>query len=255
MGLTTSFSGASLPVLITGGTRGIGFAIASAFADAGAAVTITGTRASVEDYDNAAALSRFTYRRCRLDNADEIDDLAASFDELAVLVNNAGLSLPDGKDEYDPDVFARSLQLNLVGPYRLTAACKRSLSAWAANHSAASASVVNIASMASLFGIEMVPGYSSAKSGLLGMTRTLAASWARNKIRVNAVAPGLIETDMTEPMLGFPAMVDPMLDRTPMRRVGVGAEVAPAVLFLCSDSAAFITGAVLPVDGGYSAKG
>ena len=113
-------------------------------------------------------------------------------------------------------------------------------------------SVVNLASMASYMAVPLVPGYGAAKAGVVQMTKTLAAEWAVDGIRVNAVAPGLIDTPMTTPLKGIDALEQPMLDRTPLGRWGTPEDVAPVVLFLASAAAGFVTGQTLPVCGGYS---
>jgi NAD(P)-dependent dehydrogenase (short-subunit alcohol dehydrogenase family) len=115
--------------------------------------------------------------------------------------------------------------------------------------------VVNVGSMSSFFGIEVVPGYGAAKAGVVQMTKTLAVAWARDNIRVNAVAPGIIETNMTAPMMGFESLTGPILERTPMRRFGTPDDVAPVVLFLAGPAARYITGQTIPVDGGFSVQG
>ena len=115
--------------------------------------------------------------------------------------------------------------------------------------------MVNLGSMSSFFGIEFVPGYGAAKAGVVQMTKTLAVAWARHDIRVNAVAPGVIDTNMTAPMLGIEALTRPILDRTPMRRLGTPADIAPVVLFLASPAARYVTGQTIPVDGGFSVQG
>ena len=109
--------------------------------------------------------------------------------------------------------------------------------------------------MSAFFGIEIVPGYGAAKAGVVQLTKTLAVAWAKQGIRVNAVAPGVVETNMTAPMMGFDQLTQPLLDRTPLGRFAVPAEIAPAVLFLASPAARYITGQTLAVDGGFSIAG
>jgi NAD(P)-dependent dehydrogenase (short-subunit alcohol dehydrogenase family) len=244
---TFDYSGAA--VLVTGGSSGIGHAIARAYRDAGATVTITGTRAATGDYDTD--LAGFTYRQCRLTEPDELDALAASLDRLDVLVNNAGQVFPAG-DEYSPAGFEAAIAVNLTAAFRLANACRPLL---AASDLDGGASVVNSASMSSYFSLELAPGYATAKTGVLGMTRTLAVAWAKDGIRVNAVAPGIIESNMTAPMLAIDDLIGPLQARIALGRIGTPDDVAPVVLFLTSPAARYITGQILPVDGGFSVHG
>lgn len=236
------FSGAK--VLVTGGSNGIGYAVASAFADAGASVTVTGTRPDADAYDTD--LSRFTYRPLELGDKDAIDAFAASVDAVDVLVNNAGVNFPGG---FDPASFEKSVGINLFGAYRLATGCKEKL---AKSELEAGGSVINVASMSAFFAVPLVPGYSAAKAATVQMTKNLATTWALDGIRVNAVAPGLIETNMTSLMKGVEMVEKPFMDRTPMKRWGQPGDIAPVVLFLASAAAKFMTGQTVNVDGGFS---
>lgn len=238
-------------VLVTGGTSGIGAAIAAAYREAGAAVTITGTRAGAADYDED--LAGYRYLQLDIEDAAQVATVAAAQPQLDILVNNAGLALPSlGLDEYEPDVFARAVNMHLVSAYRMAKGCQNALSA---SKLAGGASIIGIASMSSYFGIGIVPGYGAAKTGLLGLTRALAVEWGPKNVRVNAVAVGLCESRMTAGTLSNPQYYEPTLQRTPLGRVGAPADVAGAVLFLTSAQASWITGQTLPIDGGFTVSG
>ncbi len=245
-GITFDFTATS--VLVTGGTSGIGHAVATAFAGAGASVTVTGTKASADAYDTD--LSAFSFRQLEMRDTAAVDELAASLGTLDVLVNNAGANFPDGLDEWSPEGFSASLAMNVEGAQRLTV---RSRDALAASTMAGGASVVNVVSMMSFRATTIVPGYSSSKAALLALTRNLALHWVNDGIRVNAVAPGLIDTPMTAPMKPFPEMLDAELAKQAMRRMGTVEEVAAAVLFLSCEASSFTTGTAVAVDGGYLA--
>jgi 3-oxoacyl-[acyl-carrier protein] reductase len=235
-------------VLVTGGTSGIGHTVALAFAAAGASVSVTGTRSSADRYDTD--LSGFTFHQLEMRDTAAVDGLAAGLGTLDVLVNNAGANFPDGLDGWSPEGFAASLAMNVEGAQRLTV---RSRDALAASSMAGGASVVNVVSMMSFRATTIVPGYSSSKAALLALTRNLAVHWVNDGIRVNAVAPGLIDTPMTAPMKPYPEMLEGELAKQAMRRMGTPEEVAAAVLFLSCDISAFTTGTTFAVDGGYLA--
>jgi 3-oxoacyl-[acyl-carrier protein] reductase len=184
-------------------------------------------------------------------DAAAVDALAAGLATLDVLVNNAGANFPDGRNEWEPEAFSAALDLNVEGAMRLT---MRSHAALATSSMAGGASVVNVVSMTAFRSTTIVPGYSAAKAALMALTRNLAVHWVGDGIRVNAVAPGLIDTPMTAPMKRFPDMLSAEIGRGAMARMGRPDEVAAAVLFLSSEASAFTTGSVIAVDGGFLAR-
>lgn len=247
--VTFDFGGAA--ILVTGGTGGIGGAIAEAFRDAGADVTVTGTRGSAEDYD--ADISGYHYARLDMEDRSGIDALAGQLDRLDVLINSAGLAMfALGLDEYDPDIFERAVAMHLTGVHRLAARCEPLL---AQSKLSGGGSMVSMASGSSFFGVDPVPGYGAAKTGLLGLTRVLAVHWASKRIRVNAVAAGFVRSGFTSPVMAIENVNQAMLSRTPLGRHGEPDDIAGAALFLSSSAAAWLTGQVIAVDGGFTIAG
>lgn len=228
----------------------MGAAIARAFVAEGASVTVTGTKGQSADYD--AFPDGVTYLPLRLDSHESIAEVAGSFDTLDILVNNAGMNLPEGRDEYEPETFDDVVVANLTGPYRLTFALHQAL-VDGRHHNGRS--VVWISSLSTVLTNPFVPAYAAAKSGVGGALRTLAVNWGPSGIRVNAVAPGVVDTDMTVVMMTTEGLLRPTLDRTPLGRVAQPDDIAPPVLFLASSEARHITGQTLFVDGGYSVSG
>ncbi len=245
-GVRFDFSGAR--VLVTGGSGGIGLGIARAFAAAGASVAITGRRPEASEYD--ADLAGFEYFSLEMRDAAGIERVARSLGSLDVLVNNAGENYPFDPSEWDPELFECSVAVNLVSVFRMSVACKGML---ARSRLEGGASVLQIASQSAFRAVPLVPGYAAAKAGVVQMTKNLAVAWVAERIRVNAVAPGLVESGMTAAMRGLPELEKAELAKCPMGRWGKPADIAPALLFLASSAASFLTGQTLCVDGGYSA--
>jgi NAD(P)-dependent dehydrogenase (short-subunit alcohol dehydrogenase family) len=162
--------------------------------------------------------------------------------ELDVLVNCAGV-IRRGM-EHDPEVFADVLNINLTGTMRLCTAARPALAA-------RKGCIVNTASMLSFFGGGLVPAYSASKGGVAQLTKSLAIAYAADGIRVNAVAPGWIATPLTQALTNDAERSAQILARTPLGRWGTPEDVADPVVFLASHAARFVTGTVLPVDGGY----
>jgi len=237
--------------LVTGGTSGIGAAIAKGLRGGGAQVTITGTRSSAKDYDDD--LSAYTYRQLDVESNDSIDALAKGIDHVDILINNGGISLASiGLSEWDPDNFDRAVRMHLTGVYRLSAGLIDKLEKSKCKGGGA---IVGIGSMSSLFGVEVVPGYGAAKTGLIGLTRVMAVAWGRRNVRANALAVSFIPTRMSSKAAEDAKFTAPKIARTPLGRLGTPEDVANAALFFASSAAAFVTGQILAVDGGYSIKG
>lgn len=226
-------------ILVTGGTSGIGAGIAAAFEAAGDKVVVTGaTEAEVALAEHAGLAARLLDVR----DHEAVQALVSAFTELDVLVNCAGVIARGA--EHDPAVFAHTVDVNLTGTMRMCAAARPLLAD-------RKGCIVNTASMLSFFGGGLVPGYSASKGGVAQLTKSLAIAYAAEGIRVNAVAPGWIATALTQPLRDDPSREHQILQRTPMGRWGTPEDVAGPVLFLASNAARFVTGVVLPVDGGY----
>ncbi len=232
-------------VLVTGGTTGMGRAVAERFQREGARVIAAGLDVGRVEAQGSIP-SGITERELDVRSTDSIAALAKELPQLDVLVNGAGIILRDG-GEFQEAGFASVLDVNLTGTMRVCLALKDALQE---NGGA----VVNVGSLFSHFGAAHAPAYAASKGGVIQLTKSLALAWAKEKVRVNAVVPGWIETPFTAAIRTRPERETEILGRTPLGRWGTPDEVAGPVLFLASSEAGFITGSTLAVDGGYSAQ-
>jgi NAD(P)-dependent dehydrogenase (short-subunit alcohol dehydrogenase family) len=235
--------------LVTGASRGIGRAIALALAAAGAHVlltgrdeaALTGTRVMINDAGGSAALHL-------LDVGDPAS-IAACFENLSgrldILINNAGMEEVRPALDVDPELWDRILNVNLRGSFFCAQAAARRMVA--AGHGGA---ILNLCSLTSEVGVPTAVPYGASKTGLLGMTRALAAEWAPMGIRVNGIGPGYFRTALTESFYADANWEERMLTKIPLGRFGHLEDLMGPAVFLCSDAAAYVTGQVLYVDGG-----
>ena len=230
-------------IFITGATSGIGEAIAQAFVRDGAQVIATG--ATEQEVQKASALANnkgIDFRVLDVRDDAAVQSMVKGIGELDVVVNCAGVI--QRSLELEAEAFVRTIDINLNGTMRVCAAAREGLKA-------RRGCIVNTASMLSFFGGGLVPGYSASKGGVAQLTKSLAIAYADDGIRVNAVAPGWIATPLTQALQDDPQRAAPILARTPMKRWGTPADIAGPVMFLASAQAQFVTGVILPVDGGY----
>jgi NAD(P)-dependent dehydrogenase (short-subunit alcohol dehydrogenase family) len=238
--------------VITGASRGIGSSVASALAHAGAAVALLG-RDSQALAAGHAALAAQGCRvmhvtadvavTCSLDAAFE--RVLQTLSRLDILVNNAGVETPCASLEVTEPLWDRIVDTNLKGAFFCAQAAARRMTQ--------GGSIINICSLTSEVGIAGAAPYGASKSGLAGLTRTLATEWANKNIRVNGIGPGYFRTALTEPFYQDDAWQRDMLQKIPLRRFGRLDDLGGAAVFLCSDAAAYITGQILYIDGGYLA--
>jgi NAD(P)-dependent dehydrogenase (short-subunit alcohol dehydrogenase family) len=228
-------------VLLTGGTSGIGLGIANAFANQGARVIATG--ATREEVDQAKSMnSKIDFKQLNVSTSENVQDFFENIDTLDVLINCAGIIKREL--EHDPEVFQEVINVNLNGTMRVCSAARHFLKE-------TNGSIINIASMLTFFGGGLVPAYSASKGGIAQLTKSLAIAYASDQIRVNAIAPGWIKTPLTTALQEDENRANAILSRTPMNRWGEPEDLAGPAMFLASDDAKFVTGSIIPVDGGY----
>ena len=237
--------------LITGGGSGIGLGIAGHFISLGAKVAITGRNISkLQNAKRALGDNCFIYGN-DVTQKDLHETLVETIEKeigpIEILVNNAGIHQKKASIEVTDAEFQMVMDTNINSVFALTRTVLKHMMP------RGKGSVISISSMAALFGITQVVAYSSAKTALLGMTRSLASEYSHTGVRFNAIAPGFIETKMfLDIMEKDPMRKEKILSRTPARRFGTVEDVAYAAAFLASDGSSFITGVCLPVDGGNS---
>jgi len=227
-------------VLVTGGSSGIGNGIARVFRRAGAQVHVTGTKAKKADYDSD--LEGMAYYQLDVGDDRAVDAFTPDFKRLDTLVNSVG-TVAYKKQEFQMPGWRRVMDVNLNGVMHCCTKFQPMLAA-------SKGSIVIISSMASFHATRGNPAYSASKGGLRTLTMTLAEAWGKDGVRVNAVAPGFVDTKLTKITRDNPALYEASIRNTPLGRWGDPMEMGTAALFLASDMASYITGAMIPVDGG-----
>lgn len=245
--MNISFDYGNKRVLVTGGVSGIGRAVSLAFAAAGAEVIACG----LTEQELAAARADPGFARISvvaLDVTDKaaVDALVGGLDRLDVVVTSAGIIRRDA--EHDPEVFDQVIDVNVSGSMRVASAARPLLAR-------SGGSVVLVGSVMSYFGGPRQPAYSASKGAIRNLTMSLACAYAADGIRVNAVAPGWVITDLSKGARENTERNAMILARTPLGRWAQPDEIADPVLFLCSDAARFMTGTVMLVDGGFTSVG
>jgi NAD(P)-dependent dehydrogenase (short-subunit alcohol dehydrogenase family) len=238
--------------LITGGGSGIGFYIAQCMISAGAKVILTGRREAVlQEAVNTLGPENASYFVNDITDLKSIpaliENIETNVGEIDILINNAGINMKKHAVEVTDEDFDRIIQTNLHAVFSVTRECgKRMIER-------KRGSIIMITSMAALYGIDRVVAYTASKSAIGGMVKALTTEFSPYNVRVNAIAPGFIETPMMlTAMNGDPARRDKAMDRTPMGTWGKPDDIGWAAVFLASEAAKFITGVSLPVDGGNS---
>jgi NAD(P)-dependent dehydrogenase (short-subunit alcohol dehydrogenase family) len=245
------FSLAGRVALITGGGTGIGLEIARCMVAAGATVIITGRRESVLQ-ESAAELGEGAHFVVNdvsdLGGTDAlIEQIEAEYGPLDILVNNAGINMKKPALEVTDEDFSRIIHTNLNAVFALTRAAARRMVP------RGSGTIIMISSMAAYYGIDRVVAYAASKSAVEGMVKVLASEFSKDGVRVNAIAPGFIETEMSRTAMNSdPDRRDRAMRRTPMGKFGKPSDIGHAAVFLASEAARYVTGVSLPVDGGNS---
>ncbi|MEX0778175.1 MAG: SDR family oxidoreductase [Balneolales bacterium] len=249
--MTNFFNISDKLAVITGGGTGLGLGISEAFVEAGAKIIITGRREDVLIDACKHLGEQASYINNDITDLNSIpalvEDIETEYGPIDILVNNAGVNAKKNVLDVTDDDFQSILQTNLTGLFSLTREVSKKMA------SRNKGSIIMVTSMAAIYGIPNVTAYTASKSAVLGMTRSLAVDLSPLGIRVNAIAPGFIETPMSRKAFSAdPERKRKVLGRTPLQKLGTPGDVAAAAIYLASDSSKFITGINLPVDGGNS---
>lgn len=229
--------------LIAGGSSGIGLGIAQTLRDAGAEVHITGTKQSVSDYQDDEDRSGLAYHALNVTDDDAVRALSEKFNDLDILVSSVG-AVAYSKAEYEIDVFREIIDVNLNGVMHLCTSFKENLAKSDAGN------ILLLGSTSSFVATPGQPAYSASKGALRTLTKSLAHAWARDGIRVNALAPGFVETKLTKRSRDNEKAYAASLQRIPLKRWGTPTEMGHTALFLVSPMSTYVTGQMLLADGG-----
>ncbi|MDX1760801.1 MAG: SDR family oxidoreductase [Christiangramia sp.] len=241
--------------VITGGTKGIGRACVLEFLDLGAEVMFTArNKADIEKFTEELKKDGFKAYGLVADSSKKEDRekigewVNSNWDKLDILVNNAGINIRKKAKDYSEEEYRKVLEINLIAPFEISRILYPHL------QSSGNASIINIASSAAIQDVGTGTPYAMSKSGLLQQTRSLAAEWASDGIRVNAVSPWFIKTPLTKGYLEDHERMESILSRTPLNRVGDPEEISAVVSFLAMNKSSFVTGQNIIADGGMSIK-
>jgi 2-deoxy-D-gluconate 3-dehydrogenase len=242
--------------IVTGGNGGIGLGIARGLAQAGASIAVAArnadkTRAAVDQLTSLGV--RAVGLQADVTDAAQVEQMVADTAEalggVDILIANAGMSIRKAPETYSLEEWTAVVTTNLTGVF----ACCHAV--YPRMKERGGGKILTIGSMTSLFGLDMAAPYTATKGGVLQLTKSLAAAWARDNIQVNCILPGWIDTDLTHgARRAWPRLQDAVVERTPAKRWGRPEDLAGAALFFCSGASDFVTGAALPVDGGFSAS-
>jgi 2-deoxy-D-gluconate 3-dehydrogenase len=241
--------------IVTGGNGGIGLGMAKGLAGASATILVVGRNpdknaAAVEELKAIGAKAEAFVADVTSENECEAIASAAldHFGRIDILINNAGVNVRKMPEEFSLDEWRTVMDTNLTSAFLCSRAVYSSMKPEGGK-------IINIGSMLSIFGASFAAPYGASKGGIVQLTKALASAWAKDKIQVNAVLPGWIDTELTQnARKAIPVLHSRVLARTPARRWGVPDDLAGVAVFLSSQASDFVTGTAIPVDGGYSAE-